>query len=624
MTNVFFNVLTMKIQTSLAAILFFLSSSFLFGQASRIEEVDTLFYFAQGSPVQYPDSAIALGEKIQILSRELSYDWGIVQGNLVKGMALYQKNELDSAAQMLMKVISDAEFSKTLTFEEARARNVLGLIFQRLNSFDKARENFVRSAEIFQALDNEFYYAMSLSNIGVDHGMRGEYGEALEIFIKFRDIILNGDVPEKNVKKNLSSALANIGNCYSFMGNHEKALRFAKQGLKLNAESGDSVSFARSHLMVGESFAAAGQMDSAIYYNQLGVDISLSKYIEKPRYTEIVFNGQQNIAAYYAKNNQLDEAIDLLLSSMTLRKENENYGLEDCYTLLAQYHQEFNRIDSASYYSQKALKMAQANRNKRTARGAAERLASLFRKQTQFDSAYFYQSLYHVYNDSIYNDSNQRKFNNLQIELATSEKQKEIEILLKQKEIDQTKSKILRIHVISIFSLSVVLSILLYYRNKNKQKKQKIAELELKRAIEKRELELQQQTLHMINLNNSISEVEDRLKEVKKQDSVSKQDVQKVLSNITISKSMDKEWQQFESYFSNIHPKFNGLLVKQHSNLTQQERRLTALIRMGLSNREIASLLNIEQRSVIMNRYRLKQKLGLLEEEDLNVYIQQF
>jgi len=614
----------MRIQSLFTIIILFLSPTLIFGQENRIEEIDTLFYFAQGSPIQYPDSAIALGEEIQVLSRELNYDWGILQGRLVKGMALYQKNELDSAAKTLMNVISDAEFSGSLTFEEARARNILGLIFHRLNSLDKAKENFVRSAEIFEAIDNEFYYAMTLSNIGVNHGMRGEYGEALEIFLEFRDIILTGDVPQKNVKSNLSSALSNIGIVYSFMGDHEKALDFARQGMKLDLEEGDSVAFAKSHLMLGESFAEADQIDSAIHYNQLGVDISLAKYKNKPRYTEIIFNGQQNIAAYYARTDKIEDAISLLLSSKTLRNESENYGMEDYYTLLAQYYQELSSIDSAKYYSHLALKMAQTNRSKRAARGAAERLTSLFVELQQYDSAYFYKSLYHVYNDSIYNSSSQRKFNNLKIELETSEKQKEIEVLQKQQEVDRAKSYNLYLLIISISSLSVALFILLLYRHKNKQKRQKIIQLVLQKEVEKREAELQQQTLHMINMNNSMAEVEEKLKAVKRKETVSRQDVQKVLSNITVSRSMDREWQRFESYFSNIHPQFNNLLVKQHDNLTQQEKRLTALIRMGLSNREIAGLLNIESRSVIMNRYRLKQKLKLKEEEDLDNYIQQF
>lgn len=586
-----------------------------FGQTSRIAEIDSLFKSANGITMRHPDSANALGEKMKTLSREFNYDWGLLQSRLIKGMALYQKNELDSAAQTLMSVISDAEFSGEKTFEEARARNVLGLIFQRLNSFDKARENFVRSAEIFKAIDNELYYAMSLSNIGVDYGMRGDYSEALDVFLEFRDIILNGDIPEKNVLNNLSAAISNIGKVYSFMGDYEKALDYAKQGLKLYAESGDSVSFARQHLMVGEGFAEADQLDSAIYYNQLGLDISLSKYRDKPRYTEIVFHGQQNIAEYYAKKDKIDTAIVLLLSSMRLRRENENNELEDCFTLLAQYYQALNRIDSAKYYSHEALKMAKSNRNKKAARDAAKRLTSLFVQINQFDSAYYYKSLYHSYNDSVFNESTSKKYNNLRVELSTSEKQAEIEALQKQREIDEKNAALLIVSGIAVIILFLGFTIFLIYRNRNRQ-------IKLQSEIEKGQSALQQQALHMMNLNNNIHEIEAGLKSMKKKEIVLGKDVQSLLNNIFVNRSFDKEWEQLETHFSKIHPNFNSQLLRRHDNLTQKERRLLALVKLDLSTREIAGILSIEQRSVVMSRYRLKQKLGLEEKEDLDGYVQ--
>ena len=155
------------------------------------------------------------------------------------------------------------------------------------------------------------------------------------------------------------------------------------------------------------------------------------------------------------------------------------------------------------------------------------------------------------------------------------------------------------------------------YRHRNKQ-------LVLKNDLEKRELELQQQTLHMMNLSNSLSDIEGGLKSLKGKGTIMPNEVQSLLSNIFVSKSMAKEWDQLETYFSKIHPMFTSKLLRKHENLTQKERRLLALIKLDLNTREISGILSIEQRSVVMSRYRLKQKLGLTEREDLDAYVQTF
>lgn len=151
---------------------------------------------------------------------------------------------------------------------------------------------------------------------------------------------------------------------------------------------------------------------------------------------------------------------------------------------------------------------------------------------------------------------------------------------------------------------------------------QKIHQMKLQNSIEKSELEIQQQTLHMINVGNRISEIEEGLKDLKRKDSLVPGDIQKLISKIMVNRSMEKEWETLEHYFSKNHGDFKEMLYAKHDNLTIQERRLSILIRMDLTNREMASILNIEQRSVVMNRYRLKKKLGLAEKDSLEQYMQ--
>ncbi len=584
------------------------------GQTLNIKEIDSLFSQAQGGLLRYPDSAWALSEEIRLLSREFNYEWGLLQSRVIKGLALYQKNELDSAAKSLLEIVAEAEKLKAGSFEEGRARTYLGFIYRRLNSFDKAEYNFRKATEIFQSLSENTQYTANLNNIGIIHGMRGQYGEALETFLKVREIALGDLLPEDQRMGRLSRALTNISNVYSEMGDHDLALDFAKQGLEIKLEMGDVIGVGFSYNAIGNIFRKNGQLDSAIYYYNRCIEGAPTN---SARYIPIVLRARQYMAETFADKGDLTQALDVLTSSMKMRVENENYALEDALNLMALYHQNVNQIDSSLYYSNQALKMANANGNRTTARDASERLSMAYLKLKRYDSAYYYKSLYHQYNDSVFNESTLNKYNNLRIELETSEKQREIEVLQKQKEIDEKNQTLLIVSIVAILILSAGLATFLIYRHRNKQ-------LKLRGEIEKGEMALQQQTLHMINLNNHIAEIENGLKSMKKKEVIGGKEVQGLLNNIFVNRSFEREWEQLETHFSKIHPNFNSQLLKRHDNLTQKERRLLALIKLDLNTREISGILSIEQRSVVMSRYRLKQKLGLEENEDLDAYVQTF
>ena len=73
----------------------------------------------------------------------------------------------------------------------------------------------------------------------------------------------------------------------------------------------------------------------------------------------------------------------------------------------------------------------------------------------------------------------------------------------------------------------------------------------------------------------------------------------------------DSDWQLSENYFNTI---YDGLLDRLRANypsLSQTDLRLCVYIKLNLSTKETAELMNISPRSVEMARYRLRKKLGL-------------
>ncbi|WP_372651742.1 helix-turn-helix transcriptional regulator, partial [Draconibacterium sp.] len=94
-----------------------------------------------------------------------------------------------------------------------------------------------------------------------------------------------------------------------------------------------------------------------------------------------------------------------------------------------------------------------------------------------------------------------------------------------------------------------------------------------------------------------------------------------------IKKRIDKEIdnqnqnQIFESYFEEVHADFFERLKEKFPHLSPKDLRLCAYIRMNMSTKEIATLLNISTRGVEISRYRLRKKFELYRDVNLSTFL---
>lgn len=91
--------------------------------------------------------------------------------------------------------------------------------------------------------------------------------------------------------------------------------------------------------------------------------------------------------------------------------------------------------------------------------------------------------------------------------------------------------------------------------------------------------------------------------------------------NQRLSYDSDVDSQFFYAQAESVHEDFNAKLSENHPNLSQQEKRLATLLRLGFSSKYIATLMNITPKSVEISRYRLRQKLGLERGDNLVNYL---
>jgi DNA-binding CsgD family transcriptional regulator len=137
--------------------------------------------------------------------------------------------------------------------------------------------------------------------------------------------------------------------------------------------------------------------------------------------------------------------------------------------------------------------------------------------------------------------------------------------------------------------------------------------------------ELGTSTVLILNKNEFISGVKDNLRSISKKstEEVSKE-LTRLVRDIETNLSSDHDWEHFQLHFDNVHGDFSRRFKTSYPVLSPQDMKLSAYLRMNLSTKEIAHLLNISVRGVEISRYRLRKKLQLDRKLNLQEYILNF
>ncbi|NDI98923.1 LuxR family transcriptional regulator [Flavobacterium sp. LaA7.5] len=151
----------------------------------------------------------------------------------------------------------------------------------------------------------------------------------------------------------------------------------------------------------------------------------------------------------------------------------------------------------------------------------------------------------------------------------------------------------------------------------NEQEVMKIKNEQLQQEFENKNRELAVSTMNLIKKNELLSMIKDDLKKTTDGD----RNIKSVISTINKNINEDDTWDMFKEAFNNADKDFLKKVKAKHPALTPNDLRLCAYLRLNLSSKEIAPLLNISVRSVEIKRYRLRKKMELSHEISLVEYI---
>lgn len=147
----------------------------------------------------------------------------------------------------------------------------------------------------------------------------------------------------------------------------------------------------------------------------------------------------------------------------------------------------------------------------------------------------------------------------------------------------------------------------------------KLKNEKLEAEIHHKNTELASSTMHLVQKGELLSKIKDKLIKLDKEEErpKSSEEFKGIIKILGQEDRMDANWDQFAAHFNEVHGDFLLILKKKFTDLTPNELKLCAYLRMNMSTKEIAQLMNISVRGVEISRYRLRKKLGLKTSENI-------
>lgn len=160
-------------------------------------------------------------------------------------------------------------------------------------------------------------------------------------------------------------------------------------------------------------------------------------------------------------------------------------------------------------------------------------------------------------------------------------------------------------------------------RNKTESELVNLRNEKLESEISFKNSELASSAMHLVKKGELMAKIKDNLaaviKEIDNQHAIG--ELKKLIRTLGEDDNMDNEWEKFTQHFDKVHSDFVTSLKEKHPSITGNEIKLCAYLRMNLSTKEIAQLMNISVRGVEISRYRLRKKLGIGSDVNLFDYM---
>jgi DNA-binding CsgD family transcriptional regulator len=317
-----------------------------------------------------------------------------------------------------------------------------------------------------------------------------------------------------------------------------------------------------------------------------------------------------NLSRVFQEMNEPDSAIYYIKKSLVLfRKVNNPVCIADSYIALSDYYYRSADFVRSREYALLALEIGEKYHMYQTIDGASELLRKNYLESRDFEKAYHYLLIRTQANDSLYALQSQKAL--FKVELQYSQ-----EKIAREQKIRQQRNYYLLGFVIFGLLSGLFVAILFNSRQKIKTKNALLEKDKAEADLKFKSKELSINLLALLKKNELIEEIRQKFTDLEKSLPLSDLREAVVRFNHEIRQSADDRlWQEFSLRFKEINSEFYDKLLTRYPDLTQNELKLCAYLRLNMSTKEIAELTGQSTETLGKARYRLRKKFGLTNSE---------
>jgi len=612
------------------------------------ERISTLIQLSKELKAQ-PKESLKAAKEAYYLSDKSNYaeiaDIGFLIANLYSRM-----NMLDSADKYYSITLSAFKILRD-TFNIMKISTIKGLGLQRMGHFKESGILFKNGIDLFgpywlshegEAHIGKKHLSTMMTNYGISLLNIGKYDSSIYYHTESYKIKVEIEASSKNI----AMEMVNIGNVYSSMDKNLEAIEYFNDANERFKTINDNFYISKCYNNIGLAYKRMGDTIKAISNYQESLKISREAKNKKGIATNLA-----NLSSLYFGIGETKKAENALLESLELSKEINNKQLISLSIHnLANIYYKIGLNKKALEYALKANEIILETNEMSLLEKNYSLQSKIYETIGNYKQSLKFLKLYGDVHDSLFTVDNTQRFNELQTEFETEKKKKEIVLLKKEKENQKLEYKILKnrqtTYLIVIILIIVLFAIIIFAitlkRKKDRQilkqkelfhkkekelseaelEKSKLKEKELQQSVQFKSKQLSTHALHMMQKNTILQEIQGEISDLRKKAETSEKPRYKRI-NLQINQSLrsDNDWDVFKLYFEDINKNFYEKLKGINPELTTNDHRLCALIKLNMNSKEMASVLNISPNSIKSARYRLKKKLGLDIEADLEEFI---
>jgi tetratricopeptide (TPR) repeat protein len=496
------------------------------------------------------------------------------------------------------------------------------------SDLSKALEYAENAVELAEKSENSEMLSKSLNNIGNVCFNQGFFELALTHY--YRNLEIQKSLGNE---KGIASALINIGAISLNMSNFEQAKAKFAEALKtfkeLERTSGTkkySVEIITIYNNLGIACQNLKEHKQAEIYYQTGIDLA-RKAIDN---SSLLANLLNNIASLLLDQNQPDEAYGPINEALDIRlRIGDKNGQAQSYRTFSAYYIEKGNSDKTLEYLYKGYDLALAIGNISLQSFLVNKLFIEYDKMGKSDSALKYHIILTSLEAEMNNQETQRELTRIELTAQFKEREQLRELEQKKKE-----NRYLVVGIGLIVSMAILG--LLFLLSQNRLKRMRLQKdiidlasknLALEKAALEKELDLRNKELttnvmYLVQKNEYITDIAEQVISIKKYIPESDSHVVDRLIYDLKSNRDDKIWKEFEIRFQEVHQDFYSRLNEQFPDLTPNEKKLAAFLRLNMTTKDISAITFQLPDSIKTARSRLRKKLGLPQEANIIAFLE--